>query len=184
MHAQQTRKTVPGLTSADSPQADVSALAWLTKAGHLRMGAAARRLITDEPQRELVVEELLNTATGLLNGQPGAAVIRRIHTLRREYTARLSSVEAELFGGEAAVLILLEAVQGELAVLNSLRARFGLTRREAGVALLIIARHANAEIAERLFISKHTARHHVERILQKLGVRSRRHARSLMLSDA
>jgi DNA-binding CsgD family transcriptional regulator len=54
-----------------------------------------------------------------------------------------------------------------------LRELFGLTAREADVALLLARRRRNAEIAEALFISPHTARHHVERVLEKLGVNSR-----------
>ena len=49
----------------------------------------------------------------------------------------------------------------------------GLTRREAEVARLVGAGLATKEIAQRLGISGHTARHHIERVFAKLGVRSR-----------
>jgi DNA-binding CsgD family transcriptional regulator len=49
-----------------------------------------------------------------------------------------------------------------------------LTRRERQVAGLLAYRHTNAEIAEQLGISEHTARNHVRHVLRKLGVRSRR----------
>lgn len=51
---------------------------------------------------------------------------------------------------------------------------FGLTRREAEVADLLTAGLSDAEIAERLVISRRTAEHHVSAILTKVGVDSRR----------
>ena len=78
-------------------------------------------------------------------------------------------------------LLRLEQEGGSLV--GELRRRFGFTRREAEVAMLLIARHGNAEIAERLHISQHTARHHVQKVLQKLGVSSRRQARNKLLTD-
>jgi len=49
----------------------------------------------------------------------------------------------------------------------------GLTRRETEVARLIAAGLATKEIAFRLEMSTHTARHHTERVFEKLGVRNR-----------
>jgi DNA-binding CsgD family transcriptional regulator len=48
-----------------------------------------------------------------------------------------------------------------------------LTRREAEVLELLPHGLTNAEIADRLFISPKTVEHHVSRILNKLGLRSR-----------
>ena len=58
-------------------------------------------------------------------------------------------------------------------LLGILESRFGLTRREASVAALLVTRRSSLEIACALGISPHTARHHVERVLGKLGIRSR-----------
>lgn len=52
--------------------------------------------------------------------------------------------------------------------------RFGLTPREAEIAELLARRLTNREIAEALGISRHTVRHHAERVFAKLGVHSRR----------
>jgi non-specific serine/threonine protein kinase len=48
-----------------------------------------------------------------------------------------------------------------------------LSRREQEVVAMVAAGMTNREIAERLFIAERTAEGHVERIRNKLGVRSR-----------
>jgi DNA-binding CsgD family transcriptional regulator len=55
----------------------------------------------------------------------------------------------------------------------ALRARFGLTGREATVARLLAERLSDAEIGARLGTSPHTARTHVERVRAKVGVARR-----------
>ena len=54
-----------------------------------------------------------------------------------------------------------------------LRARFGLTERQAAVARLLGEGCTNAEVARRLHISPFTARNHTEQVLQKLGASTR-----------
>ena len=56
---------------------------------------------------------------------------------------------------------------------SSLAARFGLTPQEARVAILLADQRSNREIADRLGVSVHTARHHTERVLSKLQIHSR-----------
>lgn len=51
--------------------------------------------------------------------------------------------------------------------------RFSLTPQEARVAMLLADQRSNREIADRLGISVHTARHHTERVLAKLDIHSR-----------
>jgi len=55
----------------------------------------------------------------------------------------------------------------------AIRHLYGLTSREAQVASLLIHGQSNSAIAKELRISPHTARHHTQRILAKLGVHSR-----------
>jgi DNA-binding CsgD family transcriptional regulator/PAS domain-containing protein len=57
--------------------------------------------------------------------------------------------------------------------LHALRGQYGLTERETEVTGLLLHGKSNVEIAAQLHISGHTARHHTERILDKMGVRSR-----------
>ncbi|HWV35233.1 MAG TPA: helix-turn-helix transcriptional regulator, partial [Thermomicrobiales bacterium] len=58
--------------------------------------------------------------------------------------------------------------------------RWGLTAREKDVLALIARRQSDREIADALFISRHTVARHVSSILGKLGVRSRREAARLL----
>ncbi len=55
-----------------------------------------------------------------------------------------------------------------------LQHRYGLTRREAEVALLLAEGLSNRQIAARLFVSPHTARRHTEKVLDKLGLCTRK----------
>jgi DNA-binding CsgD family transcriptional regulator len=57
--------------------------------------------------------------------------------------------------------------------LRVLREKCGLTPREVEVAHHLMTGRSNAAIADSLGISPYTARHHTERVLDKLGVRSR-----------
>lgn len=56
---------------------------------------------------------------------------------------------------------------------DHLRLRHGLSQQEMRVARLLATGASNGEISRALCISPHTARHHTERVLAKLEVRSR-----------
>jgi DNA-binding CsgD family transcriptional regulator len=58
-----------------------------------------------------------------------------------------------------------------------------LTRRETEVLSLLAEGCSNAQIAQRLYISRRTAEHHVARILGKLGLRNRAEAAAYVLRE-
>lgn len=104
-------------------------------------------------------------------GSPSAEV----HTARARYTLRGTFVGPGAYGSEGAILVSLQT-SGVLPALpppEDVRARFGLTRREAETALLVAQGLSNDAIAEHLFVSRHTVRHHVESLMAKLDLTGR-----------
>lgn len=75
-------------------------------------------------------------------------------------------------------------IQEPLPSEESLRRKFGLSRREAQVAVLLADRRTDAEIATALGISWHTVRSHVERIFGALHCHTRRDAAVKLKSQA
>jgi DNA-binding NarL/FixJ family response regulator len=72
------------------------------------------------------------------------------------------------------VLVLIETTpDSRRATPTMVRARLGLTHREAQVALLIAQGRRNGDIAAELGVTLATAKRHTEHILQKLGVQNR-----------
>lgn len=104
-----------------------------------------------------------------LSGSPAA----ECPTAASRYRVRASLAPAGLVGPEPAVLVLVERVAPAPPTPEMLRTRYGLTSREVEVAALLGVGEPDAAIAATLAISRHTARRHTERILQKVGVHSR-----------
>jgi len=75
--------------------------------------------------------------------------------------------------GDTAPLATVERIPTSDLGPRALRERYRLTEKEALVALLLVQRRSNAEIAAELDISPHTARRHTENVMLKLNVSSR-----------
>jgi DNA-binding CsgD family transcriptional regulator len=106
---------------------------------------------------------------------------REICTSEQRYLLRGSLVP--LNKGQGFVLVALEPVGTPADPDGQLRTRFGLTGKEIQVARLMAEGKTNKEIAKTLYISPHTARHHTERILRKVGAHSRTEAVGKLLRE-
>lgn len=132
-------------------------------------------LIEAEVRRMALVLHPLGFATPAASGaglQPGS---RRVTTRTAAYDLVATCLPSGAFGGDPSVMIaVMKRAGAELPSADSLRERYGLTEREAEVALLLAEGRTNSEIAERLFVSPHTARRHTANIFDKLEVRTRK----------
>ncbi len=127
------------------------------------------------------VQAILESRLG--GGDLSAMVGAEVKTEAGRYRASFHELPAQ---GARPVLLVI-AVEEETPDVPSVRGiqkRFGLTEREAEVALLLADRKRNSEIASSLFISEHTARRHTEKVLQKIGLNSRLDVRDALLSAA
>lgn len=108
---------------------------------------------------------------------------REIRTARNRYLLHPTLLPAGTCSRVASVLVVARSLSPALPSPIELCARFGLTRREADVAVHLAAGMSDDAIARRIGVSPHTARHHSEHVLVKLGLQSRK-ALGLFLMQA
>ncbi|HEX8212305.1 MAG TPA: LuxR C-terminal-related transcriptional regulator [Longimicrobium sp.] len=99
--------------------------------------------------------------------------IRSVRTAAGECRLQGAYVGADLFGAGPSVLVGVQTPPDDPSSPERLSERFGLTRSQTRVARLLAEGLRNDEIARRLFISAHTARHHVEQVKRKVGGHTR-----------
>jgi DNA-binding CsgD family transcriptional regulator len=129
----------------------------------------------DPELRDAIRRVTLAVAASSRPAQPGDSSPAPL----RVPTARwmvIGSRVSDADGGDAepAILVALQPRVDDSLPTELLHDRFGLTPRELEVLRLLHARQSNQEIAGRLGISAHTARHHTEHVLLKIGLTSRR----------
>jgi DNA-binding CsgD family transcriptional regulator/PAS domain-containing protein len=143
----------------------------------LHQNAALRDALAADPGRDAVLATMRAMADELRALRHGAAVVtpaRAAVTPAPRYALRASYAPAALWGSEGLVQVALEPFAPDAAAAPAaLTALTALTAREAEVARLLARRLSNAEVAAALGVSAHTARHHTEKVMQKLGVRKR-----------
>jgi DNA-binding CsgD family transcriptional regulator/PAS domain-containing protein len=157
-----------------------------------------RRVLGQDPEREALREHIRNVAKSVVaileahgslgdlgaGGHKADGTRREVATSQAAYRLRGNLVGRNSLGHGTAILVSLDRVAFQVPAPDSIRARFGLTVRELQVASLLMHRLTNAEIARMLSISPHTARHHTENVLAKVGVRSREALRRAVLDCA
>jgi len=115
---------------------------------------------------------LARLASGATVGTPHVATVRGERVRLQCTLVRLPDAadDVERPTGGPLVLAVLEVREVVLPAPEALRARFGLTAREASVARLIAQGRDNVRIARKLGLSVNTARHYTEAVLLKLAV--------------
>lgn len=133
------------------------------------------RLLEEEPRREELVSALrafaVDESASPISGGPLCESTRRIELATSAYVLRSTFLR----GREKGIGSLLVSVtrQSPFPTVRALRDRFGLTDRQAEVALLLGRGLSNKAVAEELMISPNTVRRHVRAVLLKLGLSSR-----------
>lgn len=80
------------------------------------------------------------------------------------------------------VVVAIQARPNPFPSTQELQKRFQLTRREAEVALLVAERTSTQEIADMLFVTRHTVRRHIEKVMLKMGVSRRTDVRHVLVA--
>lgn len=152
--------------------------------------ASAAHLLTEEPEAALVEQAVAALARALARSpehsktrpDPVETVqaTSTVRTATASYQLQGSHVTAARLGPSRTILIVARRTSVKAVDRAALRGRYGLTPRELDVAALVFDGLSTTDIARRLSISIHTARRHVEQILNKLGVHSRGAAQRLL----
>jgi DNA-binding CsgD family transcriptional regulator len=145
-----------------------------------------RRTLEEDPESHRLLDTIQRVARAVIarsqgNGHEIAACgtepdgsRQHVQTAAGLYRVRGCILGSDTLNAESAVLVSVERSTPELPPRDLLREQFGLTDREGQVACLLARRLTNTEIASMLGISTHTARHHTESVLLKMGLNSRR----------
>lgn len=143
--------------------------------------SALAKLLERDPAAESVVRAARQLALSAAAAfvRPSAAATpapstRTVTTALDSYTLRATPLPEEAFGAERSIAVLVRPTSApSLPTTAELEASFGLTQREAEVALQLASGATRKQIAAALAISPNTVRAHTEHVFQKLGVSTR-----------
>ncbi|MEP0545983.1 MAG: helix-turn-helix transcriptional regulator [Rhodothermales bacterium] len=133
---------------------------------------ALNRTLAREPHRDRLMAQARHLARAFTRNRDSLAVAPSepgtFVGARGPY--RLVPTRVKHLGPRPSILLTVTPprARSPLPTEGDVQEQFGLTPRQAEVALLLAARHSNKEIAAALGISIHTARHHVEHVLSRL----------------
>jgi DNA-binding CsgD family transcriptional regulator len=136
--------------------------------------AAAERILVADAERGVIAREMRSVSRAALTDRAGHPAEVEVATREGRYRMRAKILAQPIREIRTrAVLVTIERAEARLPSSACLMRRFGMTSREADVALLLASGKRNVAIAEELNISTHTARHHTENVLAKLSVHTR-----------
>ena len=136
--------------------------------------AAAERLLVADAERGVLTREMRTVSRAALMQKGAKSAEIEVETKAGRYRMRATLLLQKIKEiRNRAVLVTIERAGSVLPSRESLMRRFGMTSREADVALLLARGARNVAIASELHISPHTSRHHTENVLAKLQVRAR-----------
>ncbi|NBC16556.1 MAG: hypothetical protein GVY18_04470 [Bacteroidetes bacterium] len=157
----------------------------------LHQTPALTHLLELDPEGSTVRDAMLDLAKHFIEGTDGDGDFHEtlksasgtvVQTTVNTYHVNVTFPPTAI-GMECGVLVCLRPDHPPPASQRTLEHQFSLTPQQARVALLLAQRNTNREIAETLYISPHTARHHTEQVLRKLGISSRREVRACLKSS-
>lgn len=144
----------------------------------LSANAAFTDAFPDHAATDLIVDtwarlgELVRDESGEMVRVPraGESAVRGSKRVRLQPVTLDGSTEPEWF------VLVVERRAARRLTSDNVQQRFGLSPRQAEVALLLAQGHTTADIAKMLELTTHTVRHHAEQVLQRLNVRTRQQA--------
>jgi DNA-binding CsgD family transcriptional regulator len=144
-----------------------------------RLAEAARNarldeLLQEEPARDRLLELIVRQASRAASTENLREDACEVEVVGGIYRLIASRAAAGTLLPEAAVLVLVDHLSPGLPTTQELRITFGLRGREPQIALLAAEGLSNAAIAQRLRLSAHTVRHYLERVLERLGLHTRK----------
>ena len=136
--------------------------------------ARLEELLREEPAREQLLEVIGQAGRAAASTETSREYCLEAELAGRIYRLVASRAVAGTLLPEDAVLVMVDRLSPGLPTTQELRISFGLRGREPQVALLAAEGLSNAAIADRLRLSAHTVRHYLERVLDRLGLHSRK----------
>jgi DNA-binding CsgD family transcriptional regulator len=145
--------------------------------GEIHRNPALADVLRREPQGERIEAEARAVGRGMARAPAWPSgvprVVASVRTDTAEYRLWATWMPPGSFDGGETMLVSVEPLTAAMPNAETLATRFGLSRREAEVALLLATGHSDAAVGARLGISHHTVRHHGTHIFRKMGIRSR-----------
>jgi DNA-binding NarL/FixJ family response regulator len=96
-----------------------------------------------------------------------------VRTQCARYTLSAALLENERVAGRVCSIVFVDAQTARMVGAKAISSRYGLTRRETEIALLLQRGFSSRDIAAATEISVNTVRRHIERVMAKFNVHTR-----------